>query len=162
MTKAEKVLGKLSEKASVPLEVLMRGAETIQPGIDGRAGNVKVDLKDTTVWAGTKSKLFVGEGEKDYRPKVRFYNVKKDETPNVKRTPVRVDCNCRSYYFWFSNANYKAGAHEGKKDKVYIPVPDAERKRAPGPPKNPDSVPGLCKHLYRFVNNLIDSGLVED
>jgi len=160
MSEATDILNKLDEKTVVTLQNLVNGAELVQPGIKSKSQNVKVDLKSQNEWKGTKSIIFVGEGEKDYKPKVRFYGV--SGKPNTKRTSVRVDCNCSSYYFYFSMANFKAGAHEGPKDKVYVPVPDDQRKRKPGPPKNPDSIPGLCKHLYRFVNNLIDSGYVDD
>lgn len=162
MSKASEVLNKIEEKASVTLAELMEGAKKVQPGIESKADSVKIDLKDVYTWKGTNSKLFSGDTLKEYKPKIRFYGIKEDDVPNARKTKVRVDCNCKSYYHYFSYPNWKAGAHEGKKDTTYVPVEPEKRKRAPGPPKNPEETPGMCKHLLKFAESLIDSGYVED
>lgn len=61
------------------------------------------------------------------------------------KTPVSVRCGCKDFYYTWYYYDYKASALAGPKFRPY------KRKTKP-PPKgmpyrNPEKVPGLCKHI---------------
>ncbi|MHA1168996.1 MAG: hypothetical protein ACTSRU_14300 [Candidatus Hodarchaeales archaeon] len=66
---------------------------------------------------------------------------------DMRKNPCRVRCSCKDFYFTFSYWNYLQNALYGRKPKVYKPVGDTKRK-----PRNPEKLPGMCKHL---VNSLL-------
>jgi hypothetical protein len=73
-----------------------------------------------------------------------------------------VDCssgvfvhNCKAYYFYFSWANMGAGASFGTRFKPYVRKTPPDDPRFP--PKNPNNVPGLCKHILLVAATLQNS-----
>lgn len=89
-----------------------------------------------------------------YNTNIVFYGVEDPytEPPELDKNPVRVSCSCPAYYYYFWYANKQAKAHSRGNLRPYI-------RKTPPPPaglpyKNPDKIPGLCKHLIAFSNYL--------
>lgn len=91
---------------------------------------------------------------------INFYDLK----PSLAGTrllllPVRVRCSCKAYYFYFIRPNEKVGANVlGSLYKKYV-------RKTPTwviPPKNPNNVPGLCKHLIKLANEISSEVLTFD
>lgn len=68
------------------------------------------------------------------------------ERPSLSKTDIGVVCTCSDYYFTWWKWN--------KEKKAYIGGPNmpAYQRKTPPPPKgypykNPDHVPGVCKHI---------------
>lgn len=59
---------------------------------------------------------------------------------------VQVNCNCADFRKTFSKLNAQHGALLGDPDG--------------GTVRNPNSVPGMCKHLMRVVQKLMDRGIL--
>lgn len=72
-----------------------------------------------------------------------LYYAKKHKLTNT----VRVNCSCSDFYFTFSWWNWQRRCLFGKKPMPYT------RKTTSYPERNPQHLPGLCKHIYW---NLID------
>ena len=82
---------------------------------------------------------------KKYKPTIAFRNQDGNVVGNTKRDDVVVRCTCMAYYFWFTWANLKAKCQFGSPAKPYqrkTPITDVRY-----PPKNPNHIPGVCKHL---------------
>lgn len=115
---------------------------------------------------GTKRRVFYStimsqQDSRAYNQIVEFYKFKdpEKELPNLAKHQVRVRCSCPMFFFWFAYPNYKNRALSGPPPRKYTPVPASRRKRAPGPPKNPEQRPGVCKHLVRLFIILKDERL---
>ena len=95
---------------------------------------------------------------KHYNTSIFFYNVptlSPADAPDLSVNPVRVSCSCKAYYFYFSYYNKMGGAHARRPLKGYT-------RKTPPPPdglpyKNPDHLPGACKHIIAFAQFLSDS-----
>lgn len=153
-------------KAANTFNDLLRGSREVlkvaEPG--GLSNGIKVKDFKSVLMAGTKSMQCTSEcqspdSDEAYRTAITFYDVQPDAVIRASQNPCRVTCSCRSYYFWFAYPNFLGDAHLGPKPKEYKPV--ANPKRAPGPPKNPNNIPGACKHLIAMVQAMIQNGVIE-
>ena len=80
-------------------------------------------------------------------------------TPSRAKTPVRVRCDCLAYRHYFSFQNQKADCQWGEDFPPYVrKTQDFVRY----PKKNPDNIPGICKHLYLLANRLISEGSIDN
>ena len=79
----------------------------------------------------------------------KFYWVKKLD---MKRQYVLIRCSCSDYYHTFSWYNYTGGIQFGGRFKPY------RRKTQTRPPRNPNRVLGLCKHLAQFAAMMQNNG----
>ena len=141
----------------ITFDTLSANAELLLPSITVKAQDVEVevdefvDKKDDTI-------AYYGRS-KDTEFVVRFHNIG-DDTPSVHKHPVTVSCNDMSYMYYFANANAEKGVQEGERIEVPIPKGPAPGKKAQAP-KNPDNLPGVCKHIYAFVSMLMVQGKIE-
>lgn len=69
------------------------------------------------------------------------------------RHPLTSRCTCADFFYTFSFYNYNV-AH-----CLYGPAPKPYIKKTNRPPRNPQHVPGICKHLYNAWAILRNSGL---
>jgi hypothetical protein len=65
-------------------------------------------------------------------------------------------CSCPAYYFWFSEANRRAGASYGSR---FTPYKRKTPLNSGYPPKNPSMIPGMCKHLLLMTSDLQNAGV---
>ncbi len=71
------------------------------------------------------------------------------QLPITKSTSVQVKCSCPSSRFefeWYNKNNVKGKSALIGQPRKYTRVPGSTR-----PPKNPDKIPGLCKHLVEDI-----------
>jgi len=71
------------------------------------------------------------------------------ERLSMRGNNVKVDCSCPDFKNTFNTANYSQNALYGASSKL-------PSKR------NPKNVPGLCKHLWRVVQELQQKGILID
>jgi hypothetical protein len=67
--------------------------------------------------------------------------------------PIAVRCSCQDYRFTWARANQLAGAFTGPK------FPAVKVKGTRGP-RNPQNMPGVCKHLMGVFKELKDKGYI--
>lgn len=60
-------------------------------------------------------------------------------------TPTQVSCTCKDYIYSYAYYNAKHGSHYGS--LPVIPPPKGVR-----PPRNPQHLPGMCKHIAAAMN----------
>lgn len=77
------------------------------------------------------------------------------ERPSASSTRVAVNCTCSDYYFAWGVWNSREGAYAGVSLKTY-------KRVTPPPPeghpyKNPNQIPGLCKHIFYLAEKLASS-----
>lgn len=109
---------------------------------------------------------FVAHGSRDdYEVLIEYPNVKRGNYPTelkvsnnkikikklTRRDPVKVRCSCSDYRFTWAFSNKMEGSFTGEKFPVYVPT-------GTRPPRNPDNLPGLCKHLIGAFRVLKDIG----
>ena len=81
------------------------------------------------------------------------------EKPSLNKSCIRVRCSCKDFYFCFSLWDYLNRAIVGPKPKKYVrktPSPSQGGR----PYKNPNHIPGLCKHIFWLLQNLKQRGWV--
>ena len=72
-----------------------------------------------------------------------------------------VRCTCKSYYHFFAAANGIRHVQFGSRKKRYIPVPFDQLVHPPRrAPKNPNKIPGMCKHAWVLVKALKVQSLI--
>lgn len=111
----------------------------------------------------------------DYQPTIQFSNVQyqpSDLPDNItfkgsdnadhhvlpidlREHNVKVRCTCLDFYYRFATWNFNDDSLLGDKPPLY------QRKTDTRPPVNPARVPGLCKHLVKFVDHLVRTGIVQ-
>lgn len=155
----------LEAKAARSLRELMNGTMKLLPDSYslGQQGLVNIEQTKITPMLGVKSvqvtAIARSEDSQDaYKVAIAFYDVEAGNKAKLDASPCRVTCGCRSHYFWFAYPNYLADAHLGPKPKEYVPVANPKRTM---PPKNPDNVPGVCKHLVALGLALQQNGVIE-
>jgi len=97
----------------------------------------------------------------DDNPNNLTFMATNNETYNVypikmRSSYVKARCTCLDFYYRFALWNWQAGAIYGDKPKPYTRVPGSNRG-----PVNPNKVPGVCKHIIKFVEELQNNGLVK-
>lgn len=81
------------------------------------------------------------------------------EKPSLNKTTIRVRCSCKDFYFCFSLWDYLQRAIVGPKPKAY-------KRKTPPPSQggrpyvNPEKIPGLCKHVFWFLQYLKSKGYI--
>lgn len=75
-------------------------------------------------------------------------------TKPTKNSEVKVKCTCPDYYYTFEYYNQKHNALVGK-HKPYI------RKTTTYPERNPQHIPGVCKHICAFFIRLLRKDLIK-
>lgn len=100
-----------------------------------------------------KEVVFLDEREDVYcltAPEYSNFAIVADNSESINSGVFVHNCSAYYYYYWF--ANKKAKAHEGANFKAYS-------RKTPPPPvgraeKNPEKIPGLCKHLVFLAKEL--------
>lgn len=140
---------------------------------DGYSQNANWILKTIIPYKGTNTLLFQatcnGETiEGIHVVNLQFNNVKYFDKPpedgDVKEIEFKGEkyyfirptlesdvvcrCSCPDYYFTFAYYNWQHKINFGGKPKVY------KRKTKTRPPRNPQHLPGICKHLFQFQSYL--------
>jgi hypothetical protein len=87
-----------------------------------------------------------------YICQIAFYGVDFSKGPPGPNNNVGVRCSCPAYYFWFSFANQLRGCSFGTRYKPYTRKTHLSDERYP--PKNPNNIPGMCKHLLLVASTL--------
>lgn len=67
-------------------------------------------------------------------------------TPTLYST-VQVSCTCENYKYTWAYYNAGVGSHYGE-------LPHIDPPKGVRPPRNPQHLPGMCKHLYNAFNGL--------
>lgn len=115
------------------------------------------------------SGLAQNEGH-EYRPSILFKNVEyiKDlksvklategkeyylHPLSVQKNDIRVKCSCGDFFWRFRHTDAEEQCLLGPDRKKY--------ESHGGPPANPMSMPGMCKHLLKFINALEQSGILK-
>jgi hypothetical protein len=75
------------------------------------------------------------------------------EQPTVNHT-CRVRCQCPDFYFMWEYYDKSNKALIGR----HIPY---IRKTTTRPPRNPDHMPGLCKHQIQMIKFLMDNNIIK-
>ena len=78
--------------------------------------------------------------------------------PTANGSIARVRCTCHDFYFTCGIWDFNTGALFGDKPRPY-------KRKTPPPPKgwpyrNPDKIPGTCKHIFNAIKFLQSSGYV--
>lgn len=60
-------------------------------------------------------------------------------------TPIQVSCTCKNYVYTWAYYNAQKGSHFG-------PLPKIEPPKGLRPPRNPEHIPGMCKHIAAALN----------
>ncbi len=74
---------------------------------------------------------------------------------DVNNAMVKVRCTCLDFRFRFAMINSSDGSLYGPRPPLYRPRPGSKRGAA-----NPSKVPGICKHLKTFMDELSAGGLL--
>lgn len=88
--------------------------------------------------------------EDDYK---RISNVGRAKVDNIwyyfvkpaNYTPIQISCTCKNYIYTWAYYNAKTGNHFG-------PLPEIEPPKGLRPPRNPEHIPGMCKHVAAALN----------
>jgi len=98
-----------------------------------------------------------------YNQQIKFVYENREEVgnrlPSLSADKAKIRCTCDAYYYYFWWYNKKVDAHSGTKFPKYI-------RKTPLPPegypeKNPQKIPGMCKHLAFLVRELRRAGVVK-
>jgi hypothetical protein len=73
--------------------------------------------------------------------------------PSLSHNDMLVRCSCPNYQFRFDYANRLNNVGTGKRFPIY-------HKKTDRKPYNPHNEAGICKHIYTFVNYLINCGFL--
>jgi hypothetical protein len=150
----------------ITLLQLVNGTEAVLPigmirYMDGR--NVVESMRFNS-YIGTKIRVATatvrasGIGNPDelsmgaYISQIAFYGVDVTKEAPSPNNNVGVRCSCKAYYFNFSFANQVRGCSFGTRFKPYVrktPVWDPRY-----PLRNPNMIPGMCKHLLLLASTL--------
>jgi hypothetical protein len=77
------------------------------------------------------------------------------EKPSLSKTKVFTRCSCPMYYFYLAYSNKIHKCLAGRAMKPYV------RKTKTYPPKNPNNIPSVCKHLIFASRELSEEGLLK-
>ena len=173
-------------KAKASLYNLVESTRRYDPKRVERTPYIDVEIINVIPYFGTKSILFSsrstsGTVNLQYPTVIAFYNIEflfgvenwrrgmlkfenpelnqivVCEQPDYRRTPVRVYCGCPDFYYSFAYPDFHKECYYGTKPKPYKRVMPPSNY----PKKNPDNIPGLCKHELNLINVLIKQGYVK-
>lgn len=74
---------------------------------------------------------------------------------DYNNSEVRVSCSCLDFYYRFAVWNSKDSSLLGNPPAPYV------SKTKGGEPRNPNQVPGMCKHLMALTEDLRQEGIVK-
>lgn len=74
---------------------------------------------------------------------------------SLNSSNVQVRCTCLDFYFRFALWNLKHKSLHGDPPDPYVKTTDR-------PPVNPQQKPGVCKHLYKLIQNLKGQGIMKN
>jgi hypothetical protein len=152
---------------------LVRGTDRVLPTamIRYMDGMTVVESIRVTTFAGSKMKVVTStvraSGRHPRKPEhgsvpdqayivqIAFYGVDVGKTPPSPIDNVGTRCSCKSYYFTFAWPNMSNGCSFGTRFKPYVRKTPPDDPRYP--PKNPNNIPGLCKHLLLVASTLQNS-----
>jgi len=108
---------------------------------------------------------------REYNPLILFKNVQYHAQPNPDTIPVMTEtgpfyiepliledqdvllrCACKDFFYRFNFYDYQDESLYGRKRTPY-------ESQGIRPPANPLEMPGMCKHLIKLSNVLVDAGL---
>lgn len=163
LTEEAQLLIEEGQKATLTLKDLIDSTPKVLPDAVNSGRSILIENFKQVVMKGTQSHQFSCQtrsvdSDSHYNTQITIYKVVDGQKPHYAKNPCRVFCSCQAYYFYFSYANWKADCHLGRKARPYTPVPNPKRHV---PPRNPDNVPGMCKHLVGLTLALSDSGYVD-
>ena len=124
----------------------------------------------------TYKSVVKGEHKEDYITFIQFFGVLFENTkkgkftepakvgkelrfhpkPSVIGNKVNLKCSCQDFRFVWEFPLFEKQALIGRFRK-YIRVPGSTR-----PPRNPDDLMGLCKHVWSMLNALNKSGTITE
>ena len=168
MRRATKILSQIVEAKK---DKAMLTVSQIMEAVNNRGEPRKVQVTNVTPLIGVKSLSVRGQamGEKLYPVVATFYNVdyslEKDDAHPLRvvveegrtawmqpisqtNNPVQVRCQCPDYRHTYAHWN------KGQKVLAGRAFPHYERKTAHMLERNPNHVPGVCKHLVGLFERL--------
>lgn len=96
---------------------------------------------------------FLDLTEEEYRKKeyanvkmMREFGVPHYFIQHTMYSTVQISCDCENYIYTYAYSNAAVGSHYG-------PLPQFTVKGT-GRPKNPQHIPGMCKHTMNAINGL--------
>jgi hypothetical protein len=134
---------------------------TEELGLHRLQKNPLIQFEDVKIipMKGMNSLICAGRsiGESDtYKTVIAFYGVDFGKNKIIDDlTKIRVSCSCRDFYFTFARWDYYNNSLYGRNRKIYV------RKTTTYPERNPDHIPGMCKHLINFLDVLANQNLIE-
>lgn len=149
-----RIFNTLMKKGLIPEDINKIDNEFFEKYKLGRRYNDAEDFKEKVIELNHKIISIEYVGKED------VYDLTVDKYHNFL---IDVECgqdcssgvfvhNCKAFYFYCIYANKKAGALAGGRFKRYVrktPVTDPRF-----PPKNPQNIPCLCKHLFLLMEYL--------
>jgi len=130
---------------------LLSGTSVVLPKTFYRFVKYDIELLNKDESLGTNSILYSFNVYGSSRGKVFtthlfFYGGLQGNQPTLK-SHLRVSCNCEAYRFFWKNADYENEAHFGKIDAW---------GKVRGVVRNPDQIPGICKHIMACLYGLCE------
>jgi hypothetical protein len=143
---------------------LLQNTNKVHPDsiLNGRSGTgMRVVAFKKTKFKGTKVIEYFGTIMSQYEQRgystIIWFQGLKDvdkDIPNLDKTTVRVRCSCKNFYFMFEYWNKVNNSLAGGPHKTYV------RKTTTYPERNPEHLPGMCKHLVRILISMKSEKLV--
>lgn len=148
------------------LQLIKGTQQVIKTSVDNATDPMSISNLKITNMTGVQTKHITGNVKsqktgKMYNCWMLFTGIKNptEEKPKTGETNCFVRCNCESFYFYAATANKKHKALAGRGFRPYFrktPVTDPKY-----PPKNPNQIPLLCKHLIFLTRYLTDKNYME-
>jgi hypothetical protein len=129
---------------SIAPTALFRWAWAQALRITGRGSSVRLITSTIRSAQGASPTRRVAQSALAYEVQIAFLGLEPGQLPDVDGN-VGVRCSCPAYYFWFSYANQQNGCSFGTRFAPYVRKTPPDDPRYP--PKNPNNIPGMCKHL---------------
>ena len=74
--------------------------------------------------------------------------------PIPRNNNVQVNCTCLDFYYSFAVWN-------DKRNSLFGDSPDPYVKKTDRAPRNPNHAPGLCKHLMKFFDEMVQDKIIK-
>ena len=91
----------------------------------------------------------------DYDTKVAFVTTE-HENVSFEKTPAKVYCSCKAYFFYCMPGNRKVKAD------ISPPALRDYKKKTDRPMFNPENLPCMCKHLYALTQAMLREGALKE
>lgn len=178
LIRGQRILNQLSQLLDETAIATLRANAAKLPSGDREAESKAVNIRQIVLTPFEQTGQLQVEGTvtsdgREYRTVIVFQEVEYQETNeasnvtftgsdgdtyhiqpiSLSSTNVKVSCECLDFYWRFAVYNSKDGSLHG-------PTPPPYQKKTSRASGNPQKVPGVCKHLIRTVDDLMQSGLV--